>query len=347
MDYSLPDEKFVKVPGIIEIRWTSDDCEYYVVPTDLIEEQGKGLPDTYGKKDKRTTEQAIFWCHLCQCELKSVKTLRLHCRGVQHIRKAMQKEKEFRDKQKLGNKSVPSTSPDTKKPERHDEQKEELQGRPNSSRMSNDRSNQRREGDMRDSDSSNRKRGREDSSNVSGRHQTPRMNESRGDNHGNHGHLMPSRKHENSSYSQRKQEYVEYEDIPKREDKMKQEYEEKSEDLKDPNPDVDTVDKQKKPVQVEDNIMRLHHTVGGIVKKCIGKYYPRAKEFVPGHDKICDAEEFTRIAKELSHKLRKSIKESYEAYNGSLEGINLTGDNVFFIRDEVERHFERIPIIQR
>ena len=79
MDYSLPDEMFVKVPGIIEIRWTSDDCEYYVVPTDLIEEQGKGLPDTYGKKDKRTTEQAIFWCHLCQCELKSVKTLRLHC----------------------------------------------------------------------------------------------------------------------------------------------------------------------------------------------------------------------------------------------------------------------------
>ena len=56
MDYSLPDEKFVKVPGIIEIRWTSDDCEYYVVPTDLIEEQGKGLPDTYGKKDKRTKE---------------------------------------------------------------------------------------------------------------------------------------------------------------------------------------------------------------------------------------------------------------------------------------------------
>ena len=340
MDYSLPDEKFVKVPGIIEIRWTSDDCEYYVVPTDLFEEQGKGLPDTYGKKDKRTTEQAIFWCHLCQCELKSVKTLRLHCRGVQHMQKAMQKEKEFRDKQKLGNNSVP------------EEHKEKLHGRPNSSRVNNDRRTQRWEDDMRDSYSSNRKRSRVDSSCVSGRLQTPRMTELRGDHQGNHDHLKPSRsRHENSSHSQRKQEYVEYEDIPEKEDKIKQEDERKSEVKeyrRDPNPDVDTVDRQQKSVvEVKDDILRLHHRVGGMVKKCIGKYYPRAEEFVPGHDKIRDAEEFARIAKELSHKLRKSIKEGYEAFNGSLEGINLTGDNVVFIRDEVERHFEQIPNIQR
>ena len=47
------------------------------------------------------------------------------------------------------------------------------------------------------------------------------------------------------------------------------------------------------------------YKVGGIVKKCIGKYFPRAKEFVPGHDKIRDAEEFARVARELSYKLRK------------------------------------------
>ena len=51
--------------------------------------------------------------------------------------------------------------------------------------------------------------------------------------------------------------------------------------------------------------MRLHHTVGGIVKKCIGKYFPRVKEFVPGHDKVRNAEEFARVARELSYKLRK------------------------------------------
>ena len=51
--------------------------------------------------------------------------------------------------------------------------------------------------------------------------------------------------------------------------------------------------------------MRLHRTVGGIVKKCIGKYFPRVKEFVPGHDKVRNAEEFARVARELSYKLRK------------------------------------------
>ena len=45
-------------------------------PTDLFEEQSRGLADFYGKKDKATTEQAYFVCNLCECDLKSIKTLR-------------------------------------------------------------------------------------------------------------------------------------------------------------------------------------------------------------------------------------------------------------------------------
>ena len=116
----------------MEIRWVSDDPDYYVEPVDLFDEQGKGLDYTcvptlqkahyffaefcgnllhsihlflylqlrYGTKDKQTTEQAFFNCNICECELKSVVTLRAHCKGSQHIRKALQKKKEFRDAEK-------------------------------------------------------------------------------------------------------------------------------------------------------------------------------------------------------------------------------------------------------
>ena len=75
--------------GIVEIRWSSDDPDHYIAPIDLFEEQNNGLLDfySYGKKDKTTTEQAFFHCNLCECELKSVVTLRDHCKGIQHIRK--------------------------------------------------------------------------------------------------------------------------------------------------------------------------------------------------------------------------------------------------------------------
>ena len=58
------------------LRWNSDDPDTYVEPTDLFDEQIRGLTDIYGKKDKATTEQAFFTCNLCECDLKSIKTLR-------------------------------------------------------------------------------------------------------------------------------------------------------------------------------------------------------------------------------------------------------------------------------
>ena len=43
-DWASPEERFVEIPGIVEIRWVSDDPDYYVPPIDLFDEQKNGLP---------------------------------------------------------------------------------------------------------------------------------------------------------------------------------------------------------------------------------------------------------------------------------------------------------------
>ena len=47
---------------------------------DWIHVQARGLREDIGKKDKFSTVQAIFECVVCKCELKSIKTLRAHCK---------------------------------------------------------------------------------------------------------------------------------------------------------------------------------------------------------------------------------------------------------------------------
>ena len=103
-------ENFAKVPGVVELRWRSDDPEFSVPATDLFEEQARGIPEwsrsimihfadkctdmlclmfmccRYGQKDRGTTEQAIFACLICDCDLQSVKALRAHIKGGKHIR---------------------------------------------------------------------------------------------------------------------------------------------------------------------------------------------------------------------------------------------------------------------
>ena len=49
MDWAPSDERFVDIPGIVEIRLNSDDPEYYQEPTDLFDEQKNGFPDFYCK----------------------------------------------------------------------------------------------------------------------------------------------------------------------------------------------------------------------------------------------------------------------------------------------------------
>ena len=58
----------------------------------------------YGEKDPKSTEQAIFVCLLCECEFKSVKTVREHCGGSKHLKKELfllQKTKDAKKYYKL------------------------------------------------------------------------------------------------------------------------------------------------------------------------------------------------------------------------------------------------------
>ena len=72
-------ERFVECPEVIEIRWMSDDPDHHKPSEDMYNCQLSGIPEDYGKKDKRTTEQAHFWCCVCECQSASLKTLRAHC----------------------------------------------------------------------------------------------------------------------------------------------------------------------------------------------------------------------------------------------------------------------------
>ena len=56
----------------------------------------KGFPVLIGKKDKYTREQAYFTCHVYDCDLKSMKSLGIHCKGKQHMAKALQKKNEWK-----------------------------------------------------------------------------------------------------------------------------------------------------------------------------------------------------------------------------------------------------------
>ena len=101
-----------------------------------------------------------------------------------------------------------------------------------------------------------------------------------------------------------------------------------------------------KPKSVSEEVDRLHRKVANKVMKSLNKYYPGADEFDPYQHKIGSPEEYSRLAKQFSHRLRKNIKESYEAYNSTLDGIELTGDHEQTIRTEVDSHFEGIPRIR-
>ena len=77
---SLVRGKFVKMSGMAEIQWRSADPDYARNPDDIFDLQDIGIPDNLGKKDKATTEQAIFACLICECELSSIKTFSDHCK---------------------------------------------------------------------------------------------------------------------------------------------------------------------------------------------------------------------------------------------------------------------------
>ncbi|CAM6054848.1 unnamed protein product [Sphagnum tenellum] len=81
-------EKFVELSGVVEIRYTSVDPMFFRPPEDLFAVQAQGIPASFCKKDRRTTEQALFYCKLCECDLKSIDTLRVHVKGLQHLQRS-------------------------------------------------------------------------------------------------------------------------------------------------------------------------------------------------------------------------------------------------------------------
>ncbi len=77
-------EMIVRYPGIVEIRWYSDDPDYYQEPIDLFDKQNDGLPDDYGRRDDQTTERAWFKCNVCQVEFNNFDSLKAHLRSARH-----------------------------------------------------------------------------------------------------------------------------------------------------------------------------------------------------------------------------------------------------------------------
>lgn len=105
-------ERFAECPGIIEIRWISDDPDYHRASEDMFHCQEQGIPEEYGKKDKRTTEQANFYCCVCECPSASIKTLRAHCEGTQHKRKAEQAFQQYQYRERMNKTSLHDTTRD-------------------------------------------------------------------------------------------------------------------------------------------------------------------------------------------------------------------------------------------
>ena len=66
-------------------------------PTPGVWWRSKGFPVLIGKKDKYTREQAYFTCNVCDCDLKSMKLLRILCKEKQPMAKALQKKNEWKN----------------------------------------------------------------------------------------------------------------------------------------------------------------------------------------------------------------------------------------------------------
>ena len=81
---------YVEMERIMEVRYESEDIDYQREAEDMFEFQKhtQYIPDDFCKKNRSTTEQAYFFCLVCNCELKSLLPLRAHVRGEKHIRKA-------------------------------------------------------------------------------------------------------------------------------------------------------------------------------------------------------------------------------------------------------------------
>lgn len=103
---------YVEMEGIMEIRWMSEDLDFDREPEDFFyfQRRVKEIPEDFCHKDKITTEQALFFCLVCNCDLKSLRPLRDHVKGNKHIRKACEKKRQI-----MGLPAEPPNAPRIKK----------------------------------------------------------------------------------------------------------------------------------------------------------------------------------------------------------------------------------------
>ena len=83
---------YVEMEGMMEVRMKTDNVDINIQPPeDMISFQSRvdDIPDNFCQKDKQTTEQIIFFCNLCSCELTHPSSLKAHVQGNKHIKKAM------------------------------------------------------------------------------------------------------------------------------------------------------------------------------------------------------------------------------------------------------------------
>lgn len=99
---------YVEMEGILEVRWTIDDEDSYREPEDFMsfQERIPDIPDSFCHKNMQTTEQAYFYCLVCNCELMSPRPLRDHVKGNKHIKKACEKKRQV-----FGAPSQPQNAP--------------------------------------------------------------------------------------------------------------------------------------------------------------------------------------------------------------------------------------------
>ena len=75
---------YVEMAGIMEVRYLCDDVDVYEPPEDMwdFQQRVKEIPDDFCHKNKHTTEQSIFFCLVCNCELKNLRPLKDHVTGT-------------------------------------------------------------------------------------------------------------------------------------------------------------------------------------------------------------------------------------------------------------------------
>ena len=110
-------KRYVDMPGVIEVRTLYDDKDPSYegsggkddLPFDMydFQEEYEYLPESFCAKDKSNGVHKIFWCLVCECDMKSLHSIDSHIGGSKHQRRAV----EFL--------ALPASQPSEQKKERH------------------------------------------------------------------------------------------------------------------------------------------------------------------------------------------------------------------------------------